>query len=383
MTSHVPLFSIIFQSKHSLPRKYFGRIVIAIIALVPCIMLFSRVNDIPTRYIDIDVETHGPEKTDLILTACVGSNTQLSKSIDSTYWSPFAASGRTGVASQVIFGNGVKNAEKWHSYGEIGKVFPELSQEFPDDAELDSLNAAMHIRWRIQSHVQKISAYQETGSIHHVWKDDEYDYTYSVKTHDNYAKGYLSGDAWYFVKAPVQHYRIFTHVVKNYFDRVLYNDNLWTLADISQSYVAVHLFGAKIVYSEDVRGYSSETWNSWSLKDNPVTLDIDFGSPISVSNMIPEPDDISMTCVSFSDPKKISKIIYDGLIFHVKFLQNENLQSMKLFWLTTIIAALVTWIATTLFKWIRYSRNKRRINRHMKDKLTNTSPQQEETGDSQ
>ena len=375
MTSHVPLFSIIFQSKSSLPRKYFGRIVIAIVALVPCIMLFSRVNDIPTRYIDIDVETHGPEKTRLTLTACVGSNTQLNKSIDSTYWSPFAASGRTGVVSKVIFEDGVKNAKKWHSYAEIGKVFPELSKEFPDDAELDSLNAAMHIRWRIQRHVQKITAYRETGSIHRVRKDKEYHYTYDVKTHDNYAKGYINGDAWYFVKAPVQHYRPFIDIIKNHSDKVLYNDNLWTLADISQSYVAVHLSGSQILYSEDMRGYGSTPWNTRNLKDNPVTLDIDFGSPISVSNMIPEPDAVSMTCVEFSDPKKIEEIVRDGLVFHVKFLQNENLQSMKLFWLTTIIAALVTWIATTLFKWIRYSRNRRRIKRHMKDKLTNTSPQ--------
>lgn len=375
MTSHVPLFSIIFQSKSSLPRKYFGRIVIAIIALVPCIMLFSRVNDIPTRFIDIDVETHGPEKTRLTLTACVGSNTQLNKSIDSTYWSPFAASGRTGVVSQVIFEDGVKNAKKWHSCGEIGKVFPELSQEFPGDTQLDSLNAAMHIRWRIQRHVQKITAYRETGSIHRVRKDKEYDYTYRVDTHDNYTKGYITGDTWYFVKAPVEHYRSLSDVFDKYFDKVLYNDNLWTLADISQSYVAVHLSGSQILYGEEICAYGSTPWDRRILKDNPVHLEIDFGSPISVSNMIPVPDVISMTCVSFFDPKKIYSIIENGLVFHVKFLQNENLQSMKLFWLTTIIAALVTWIATTLFKWIRYSRNKRRIKRHMKDKLTNTSPQ--------
>ena len=92
--------------------------------------------------------------------------------------------------------------------------------------------------------------------------------------------------------------------------------------------------------------------------------------------MAPAPDSVSMTGLSFLSKEKVERIIRDGLVFHVTFDQNKNLQAVKLFWVTTIIAALFGLIFDQSFKWWRYHdqrrRNRKRLTARVKQNVERT-----------
>ena len=84
--------------------------------------------------------------------------------------------------------------------------------------------------------------------------------------------------------------------------------------------------------------------------------------------MTPEPDSVSMTGMSFTSPEKILKITSDGIVFHVTFEQNKNLQAVKIFWVTTIIAALLGLFFDQAYKWGKYLKQKRRMEKRKKER---------------
>ena len=100
-----------------------------------------------------------------------------------------------------------------------------------------------------------------------------------------------------------------------------------------------------------------------------TTLSIDFGSPVSFSSMVPAPDSVNMTGMSFIAPEKICQIVRDGLVFHVTFEQNKNLQAVKIFWVTTIIAALLGLFFDQCFKWGKYLKQKRKMEKRKMERM--------------
>ena len=96
----------------------------------------------------------------------------------------------------------------------------------------------------------------------------------------------------------------------------------WTsLEDISQAYYKFKL--------------KAETLDS-------IVLHIDFVGATEFSLMHPEPDKKTLSGVYFYDKEKIKQICSDGLFFHAKFVELQNRQTIRMFFLTAIMGGLTT-----------------------------------------
>lgn len=78
-----------------------------------------------------------------------------------------------------------------------------------------------------------------------------------------------------------------------------------------------------------------------TLTVDSLILKIDFVGATEFSKMIPEPDTIGMGCIVYNDPLKIYRIRTNGLQFHARFLELENIQQIRVFTVTSIMAAFV------------------------------------------
>ena len=80
----------------------------------------------------------------------------------------------------------------------------------------------------------------------------------------------------------------------------------------------------------------------WACDVDSVTLKIDFVGATEFSLTDPAPDKVTMNSIEFTNQSKISFIYANGLRFHAKFKELENRQNVRLFFLTSVMAALVT-----------------------------------------
>ena len=72
-----------------------------------------------------------------------------------------------------------------------------------------------------------------------------------------------------------------------------------------------------------------------------IRLTFDFVGATDFSRIDPEPDLITMSSITFSNPEKIEKISKNGLKFHAHFKELENVQSFRLFGLAALFSALI------------------------------------------
>lgn len=97
---------------------------------------------------------------------------------------------------------------------------------------------------------------------------------------------------------------------------------------------------------------------------NELTLAIDFVGATDFSRMKPEPDNIGMSSISFTDLDKIEQIKKDGLMFHAEFKEMKNKQNVRNFILTSlmalIIGAIVKEILVLSYHLITSARKKRK-----------------------
>ena len=107
---------------------------------------------------------------------------------------------------------------------------------------------------------------------------------------------------------------------KQYVNTMISVPNWFTLEDISQQYYKIQLKSEKI---------------------DSISLRIDFCGVTEFSHMIPEPDERGMSYIVFSDTKKINRILINGLEFHASFKELSNMQQIRLFLLTSIMAGIV------------------------------------------
>ena len=70
-------------------------------------------------------------------------------------------------------------------------------------------------------------------------------------------------------------------------------------------------------------------------------LIINFGGATEFSPMYPTPDRIEMSNIIFNDAEKLKIIAERGLVFNAKFKELENLQMIRLFFITTILGFLI------------------------------------------
>lgn len=73
-----------------------------------------------------------------------------------------------------------------------------------------------------------------------------------------------------------------------------------------------------------------------------IQLRINFVGSTEFSELVPEPDEITMSSIVYSNGEKIAKIKKDGLLFHVKFTELENRQTVRMFFLTAVMSGLFT-----------------------------------------
>ena len=94
-----------------------------------------------------------------------------------------------------------------------------------------------------------------------------------------------------------------------------------------------------------LRGNDEHT-GAWAVTKS---LKIDYVGPAEFSSVIkPEPDEMTLNSIRYTDPAKIAEIGKNGLRYHVKFPDMENIQEARIF----ILSGLVTGIAALCFKYL-------------------------------
>lgn len=369
LTSHILQFRLIFRSIPPYQRKALLKCLIASVLLAAFIILFIWCNQIPAYYIDAKAKIVGPSHTRITIASGLGEGTQIGAFTDSTLWSPFLVSSRSGLNfSLTSSDDALPQHVRQYMTDRHADVLKNLQEEFAEYGQIDSLNTFVSVDWNCLVPVRRLS-YSPKQESESLYKDPKVDFFYEKKHFATEPKkNRVNG--WFMAKGPFEE-QPFTLLPKFVSSPILYNRSLWALYDISQAYVALKVEGKLVSFGND--GAPVERiwqWDDTFLKENPVKLIVDFGSPIAVSGMKPQPDEIDMTSIAFHDPEKIKSIIDSGVIFHVRFLHNMNFQSMKLFLHTTIIAGIATWIISILWKWIVHNY---RIRRGRKRRLANSN----------
>lgn len=82
------------------------------------------------------------------------------------------------------------------------------------------------------------------------------------------------------------------------------------------------------------------------------SITIDYRCPTEFGHLDPEPDEMTYSAIRYFDKDKIKKIAWDGLKFHAKFPDMENIQEVRIFVLTTIVTLLLTLLLSLLYKLV-------------------------------
>lgn len=93
----------------------------------------------------------------------------------------------------------------------------------------------------------------------------------------------------------------------------------FALFDISQSYFKINI-------------------NSYSV--DQINFKLYFGGAVELSEIYPKPDKIYMNGFEYTNQAKMMYIRENGLLFHVKFKEFQNRQTIRLFFVTAIISSL-------------------------------------------
>ncbi len=149
----------------------------------------------------------------------------------------------------------------------------------------------------------------------------------------------------------------YSFVSKN--DTILpFENNLWTKAhgaptlltaeDVSKIFEIIEIGDKEKLY------FSTYALNS---------LTIDYIAPAEFSEIItPEPDEKTISSIRYTDKNKLGQIAKDGLRFHVKFPDMENIQNIRIFMLTALLTGLAAILFRSLFiigyhLWNQYKNN--------------------------
>jgi hypothetical protein len=130
--------------------------------------------------------------------------------------------------------------------------------------------------------------------------------------------------------------------------------NYFSAIDISQLYVH-----RQIRLNSDVESVRSITF--------------DFVGNTVFSDMTPKPDEITMNSITFNDPEKITKIRENGLTFHVNFTDNTNVQTARMFFVTTLLSILIAYWVALVTQGIKNIISKRSKERREKQQKTQRS----------
>lgn len=111
---------------------------------------------------------------------------------------------------------------------------------------------------------------------------------------------------------------------------------LFTAEDISRA--------VEVLWIDGLRRNGSEI--------NVSSLSFDYIGPAEFSDMYPEPDRHEVSKIVFTDSIKLNHIVENGLRFHVKFPDMENVQQMRMFVVTLVLGGLLGLFASLIYKII-------------------------------
>ena len=352
-------------------RVYLWRIIALIALFIPSVRFLIHLNEIPTKTIDLAFDGYGVQTANVNLKLILGRNTNLQERFNSTYKNAFLSSNIDGVSMDVDASDIIGD---YMLFDDVISAKRILNKEFPKDSSvIASFNAMLRLHMLTSDVNQRLRMFNVTRDYKTIpvkpkdTEGNEIDNGYSIKSsgilRDSVSKNVVITDECFylFLRDSLSIVGAGRSIGKN--GSFVYNQSLWQESDISQTYIGIHL-------SEDlhIKGDASNPISDYHRDSLKTTLSIDFGSPVTLSNMEPAPDSLSMTGLAFFSKEKVDKIIRDGLVFHVSFDQNKNLQAVKLFWVTTIVAALFGLIFDQAFKWWRYHDQRRRNRKRLAER---------------
>ena len=352
-------------------RVYLWRIIALIALFSPSVRFLIHLNEIPTKTIDLAFDGYGVQTANENLKLILGRNTNLQERFNSTYKNAFLSSNIDGVSMDVDASDIIGD---YMLFDDVISAKRILNKEFPKDSSvIASFNAMLRLHMLTSDVNQRLRMFNVTRDYKTIpvkpkdTEGNEIDNGYSIKSsgilRDSVSKNVVITDECFylFLRDSLSIVGAGRSIGKN--GSFVYNQSLWQESDISQTYIGIHL-------SEDlhIKGDASNPISDYHRDSLKTTLSIDFGSPVTLSNMEPAPDSLSMTGLAFFSKEKVDKIIRDGLVFHVSFDQNKNLQAVKLFWVTTIVAALFGLIFDQAFKWWRYHDQRRRNRKRLAER---------------
>lgn len=101
---------------------------------------------------------------------------------------------------------------------------------------------------------------------------------------------------------------------------------------------------SKLVEIIELGKKSSDTNVLWRITNR---LKIDYVGPAEFSGLTPEPDTITLNSIIYTNPQKLEEIGKNGLRFHVKFPDMENIQESRIF----VVSGLLTGLVALLFRY--------------------------------
>lgn len=360
-------------------RVYLWRIIGLFVIFVFCVRILIHLNEIPTKTINLAFDGYGVHTADVNLKLMLGRNTNLEERFDSTYKNAFLSSNVDGVSMDVDVSDVTGN---FLLFNDVIRAKGVLRHEFPmDSSVIAGFNAMLSLHMVTTDVNQRLRMFNVTKEYETRSKkprdtegkeiNNGYSIVSSESFRDSVSKNVVITDEYYylFLRDSLSFKGAGRTIGKR--GSFIYNRSFWQESDISQAYVGIHLSDS--LHKRWDALHPASNYHRDSLR---TTLSIDFGSPVTISNMAPAPDSVSMTGLSFLSKEKVERIIRDGLVFHVTFDQNKNLQAVKLFWVTTIIAALFGLIFDQSFKWWRYHdqrrRNRKRLTARVKQNAERT-----------
>jgi hypothetical protein len=337
-------------------KERIGRIIIDIAIIILLSFMMFWCSRIPLKTIDIKLESYGPKNVDVNIAAVLASDTQ--QDYDETYYE-FKNRGKLGAQMRIHCKGSIPNAGH---FKEMKEQKDSLLKVFPESPIIDSLNGYFAMDYDMLAENSVVGGYVDV-------KDNQWQWGDSTKTRFTYFKGKLF-DAEYEQHGLFHDTRLKGKLQVVYKDSVSctvplilqlpskgwkgfnYNYALWQMCDVSQTYIGVKLETKLIT----VNGPGSISYFYSLLNNgNSIKLEIEFGAPITCSHMDPEPDSQTMTSIEFNDPKKIQRIEDNGLVFLVKSMHNENIQTAKMFCITTGIALFLSLLVDKIIKFICYA----------------------------
>lgn len=369
------LFSQSWLTRNIHAEEIHARILIVLyVALLALgIFLFFNFNYVPTRKFDIHIEEIRSYKRDTIIKLpfsdnyeCDLSRADISIEIPMTLQPGNNGKGKKGKMEIYMTPNQEITLDKdthplylykaFKRYKNAKEVFAEFL-----DYDPNKISAKLEYRPPYYFNSDKILDSLRTECDRHIQPDSLSPYTcyasVRMQTNENFlfhspgitynpADEKLSHSV---LKGNFNDFTIFSYISKpatKYLRQNLDSDGgiliapKWTtLADLSQSYYIFSL-------------------NSCTFDE--MSLSISFIGATNFSRMIPEPDEVGMDCIKFSDPYKIEQIKEEGLKFHTEFSEMKNKQNVRNFALTSLMALVIGAFIKELFVLLYHFMSERR-----------------------